>query len=563
MTTKPRPYQWELCDAGIQYLEESDKNGIIVSPTGTGKSLTNNMLLKHMSEEYKGFRSIVVTDDRKIVSQNCQSLYNYWPQAKAGIFSAGLKQRDTASDIIFAGIQSIYNCPHEFGYTDLLVVDECHMVGPRSDAMYGKLIAGLRKDNADLRIIGYSATPYRLGMGLLTEGDVFHDVIIDYSKTDKFCWFIDEGYLSPLVTKKTQAQIDLSQVPILMGNYNDKILEMVADNHDLNFALVREVIQHGQTRNFWLGFCSGLTHAQHLKETFLACGVSVEIVHGKMSEAEQDRIEADFRNGRIRCLLNVNIYNKGWDFDALDLIFVARGTLSVAWWLQVLGRGTRPLYHPRFSREDLETTAGRLAAIAAGNKPDGCLVLDFARNTEKCGPVNDPILPRKRKKGDTIGEAPVKSCGECGAYQHTRATECSVCGAVFPPSSCLEQTASTDAVMVRSAATPVIDILPTPIVHYSSQPCRKDTAKGTMAKISYTHASKFLLTIDQFLFPELPEEDWMRKKFVNFWKKAGGRNPVPATAEEFLVRARAELKTPTAVHFTSNTKYPDVREIHY
>lgn len=551
---RPRPYQVELFEAGCRYLNERSGNGLIVSPTGTGKSLTNSMLLKWASQTYPGIRSMVVTDDRKIVSQNCQSLYNYWPETEAGIYSAGLQQRNTHSSIIFGGIQSIHRKAHDFGHRDLLIVDEAHMLGPRDESMYGRFIAGLRKTNPNIRLLGTSATPFRLGMGLLTEGDMFDDIIIDFSKTEKFCWFIDQGYLAPLVTKRPSTHIDLTGVPVRMGEYNEKLMEEIADRSDTNRSVVEEVIEQGRTRNHWMGFCSGVGHAEHLKTMFLACGVSAEVVHGKMSETEQDRIEALFRAGQIRCILNCNVYNKGWDFDALDLIFVARGTQSCAWWIQVLGRGTRPLFAPGF---DLETTDGRLASILASAKANGCLVLDFCRNTEKLGPVNDPVLPSPKKKGvaSNSGDAPVKACHSCGAYNHTRASECVTCGEPFPPSSCIEPTASTNELVVRKASVPILQTLH-PLRQFFSKKMGSNPARGEYVRVAYEDLST---TVSEYYFPSAPEsESYMIREFSKFWFTAGGKKPLPASADEVLARAKDELTKPVEVTYHKNSRHSDV-----
>jgi DNA repair protein RadD len=556
MTTKPRPYQNEMWEAGVRYIEEKNGNGIIVSPTGTGKSLICNMLVKWGIQEIPGSRIMVTTHDRKIIAQNCQSMFNFWPSAPAGIFSAGLRQRDTRSPILFTGIQSVYKCPEDFGHIDCLIIDECHMLGPKADSMYGKFITGLKRVNPDLRILGFSASPYRMGQGLLTEGEIFDDIIIDMSTTERFCQFVDEGYLSKLFSKETETVIDLSEVPMQMGDFNEKAMEAVADTKDINSSVVREVMKNGRTRNHWMGFCSGVKHAEHLKTTFTAAGITAEVVHGKMSEEEQDHIEKLFRKGLIRCLLNVGIYNVGWDFDALDLIFVVRGTQSTSWWVQALGRGTRPLYAPGF---DLETTEGRLAAIAAGNKPHGCLVLDFCGNTRRLGPINAPVIPSPRKKGDGMGgDAPVKVCKSCDCYNHTRATVCINCGEPFPPASCIEQTAAKDAVMISAAVAPVTAIMDVLSTHYSEQPS-KQPGWGSLVKVSY---GDLVNTRHEFFFPEAPLE-WKRKEFNKFWITAGGQVPVPATAEQFIERARKELKAPKKVYYEANTKYKNVTKKEY
>src|SRR5439155_5126133 len=135
-----------------------------------------------------------------------------------------------------------------------------------------------------------------------------------------------------------------------------------------------------------------------------------------------------------------------------------RPTMSSKLWVQMLGRGTRPL----FIKEgyDLTTIQGRLASIAASPKQN-VLVMDFAGNIKRCGPINDPIVPKK--KGASKGEAPIKICDSCGMYNHISARFCGGepystvmgCGAEFVFQVKLTKQASTQEV-IRTEA-PVIE----------------------------------------------------------------------------------------------------------
>lgn len=552
-----RGYQREMLEAIQHYLEDCDGNGIVVSPTGTGKSLVCNAAIRWAVEEF-GARVMCITHQHSIISQNCDSMIRYWPRADVGLYSASLKQWNTRSQITYCGVQSVHKCPEEFGHIDLLIVDECHMLGPRDGTMYSKVLKALKKTNPAVRIIGFSASPYRLGQGLLTEGEIFDDIIIDLSKTEKFCAFVDDGWLSPLYTKHTEKQIDLQNVPMLAGDFSEKHMALVADTADINKCIVRECIKYGSQRKHWLGFSSGLKHAEHIKDAFTSCGISCVVIDGGMSVEERDRLTKDFRSGKIRVVVNVGIFNVGWDFPELDLIFVARGTQSTAWWVQCLGRGTRAVYAPGMP---LDTAEQRLAAIAAGPKPNGCLVLDFAGNRERLGPVNDPNIPKPRRKGDSVaGEAPTKVCPECSEYCHTRATECPCCGYQFPPASCLERTACSQEVMVKVSSTPEIAILEVLHTHYTNR-LTKNPELGEAFVISY---GSMIKQVSEYFFPQLPDNyKWLQPKFHNRWTEAGGRTPYPSTAEEAVSRARTELKAPAKVHYTSNTRHAEIRRREY
>lgn len=128
-------------------------------------------------------------------------------------------------------------------------------------------------------------------------------------------------------------------------------------------------------------------------------GIPTTCIHSKLTKDERTERLAGLKSGKYRAAVNNNILTTGFDLPSIDLIAVIRPTNSPGLWVQMLGRGTRPVYAPGF---DLWSTAGRLAAIEAGSKQD-CLVLDFAGNTRRLGPINDPVLPRKRatERGST------------------------------------------------------------------------------------------------------------------------------------------------------------------
>lgn len=551
-----RDYQLTMLSAIQRYLEEEEGNGVVVSPTGTGKSLVCNAAIKWAVETY-GIRVLCITHDAKIIAQNCASMLSYWPQARTGVYSAGLKQWNTTAPIIYCGVQSVHKCPEDFGKIDLLIVDECHMISPREGTMYDKVLKALKKTNPDgVRVLGFSASPYRMGQGLLVEGELFDDTVVDMTKTEVFCKFVDDGWLSPLHTKRTEAEIDLTNVPMQMGDFNEKVMEEVADTRDLNQCVVKEVFKYGADRNHWLGFCSGRKHAEHLQQAFTARGVEAVVIHGTMSMDERERLTNQFRSGRIRVVLNVGIFNVGWDFPELDLIFVVRGTQSTSWWVQCLGRGTRAVYAKGYP---IETVEERLAAIAAGPKPNGCLILDFAGNTRRLGPVNDPVVPRARRKGDGLaGDAPVKVCPVCNEYCHTRATECPACGYKFPPSSCIETTAANDEVMVRNSLTPQIAMIASPTVFYSNR-MTKNESLGEALRVCYENLA---IVVSKYWFPQAPH-DWMRRQFCQWWTQAGGVHPCPLTAEDAVSRARKELKVPVKVFYIDNKKHKELNKLEY
>ncbi|WP_368080844.1 helicase-related protein, partial [Staphylococcus aureus] len=155
--------------------------------------------------------------------------------------------------------------------------------------------------------------------------------------------------------------------------------------------------------------------------------MNVTFVHSKMSDKERDKRVEGFTRGDYHVMANNGILTTGFDYPALDFIGMMKLTQRSSLWGQMIGRLTRPFYADGF---DLTTREGRLNAIAASHKLNG-LVLDFAKNSERLGPINDPVvkIPGERKRP---GEAPIRVCDNCGSYNHASAPQCKVCDFVFP-----------------------------------------------------------------------------------------------------------------------------------
>lgn len=416
------------------YLDEN-----FIVHHNTGKSVVLGGFLQSVFK-YANQRVIVATHVKELIQQDYDALMRIWPQAPAGIYSSGLGRRDRYCSITFAGIASVVRRAIEFGRVDLLIIDEAHLVSPSEETSYQNFIRDLRAINPLLKVIGLTATPWRLGHGRITEGgDIFTDLCFDITGLHPFNRLIAEGYLSPLIPKPTKVELDVEGVHMRMGEFNSTELQLAVDKAAITEAALKEAMEYGHDRNHWLIFAAGVDHAIHIADMMTQVfGVECKAVHSKMKNDERDQVLADFKSGRLRCVVNNGILTTGFDHPGIDFIIVLRPTASTVLWVQLAGRGTRPVYAPGF---DLTTIEGRLEAIAAGPKKN-CLLLDFARNTERLGPINDPVIPRK--KGEKGGEAPVKICPHCNTYNHASARNCILCGAEFTFQVKIKQVAGTN-----------------------------------------------------------------------------------------------------------------------
>ena len=553
---KPRCYQIQAGDCLWDDLHRDVGNVLGIAPTGTGKTFIMNNLAKRLMKKYRKVRIMSLTHDKTIIGQNANSMSRFWRGADVGIYSAGLNIRDTRSRIIYAGIQSVHRKAELFGKIGILFVDEAHMLSPNDGTMYQRFIGDLLIVNPKMKIVFLSATPYRLGQGHLIESPLVNHISFDYTETEKFMWFVEQGYLSRLVTKKAANEIDITEARIRGGEFNESDIQELSNTQENNIAVVEECLRYGSERHHWMIFAAGVEHGMALAQQLNAYGVSAVALHAESPDREEELKK--FERGEYTAMVNVGLYTTGYDFPALDLIAVVRATQSTSLWVQMCGRGTRCLYADGY---DLETQVGRLTAIKRSQKQN-CLVLDFAGNTRRLGAINCPIIPKPRKKGDANeGEAPVKVCPECGSYQHTRAVTCIDCGYEFPPPEDVMTTAGEEDIMVEDSLEPNIERIQVMDVIYKRG---KNRQGGSYCRVSFTTLAG---TFYKFLHPGSAHIS-PRKKFEDYWwtcltAQTGRRSnyPYPTGIDDAVLRADEELEVPDWIEVDLNTKYQEIVDL--
>jgi superfamily II DNA or RNA helicase len=346
----PRPYQVEAEGAIWQYFQAKTGNPLIALPTGTGKSLVIGWFIQHVMERYPSSRILALTHVKELIKQNSSKLEQIWPSAPFGIYSAGLRKKEHQWPIIFGGIGTVANSIEVLGSFDLMLVDEAHLMSGKDDSMYGAVVTALKNRNPCLKVIGFTATPYRTGQGLLTESGLFTDICYDCTTMRSFNRLIDDGYMCMLIPKRTNLTFDLSKVPIRNGDYATGELEERVDHHDVTYTACKEALNIASNRNCWLTFAAGIKHAEHIAEMLNNFGIPSKAIHSKIPESDRDQYISDFRTGKLRCAVTNNILTTGFDHPPIDLILMMRPTLSTGLWVQMLGRGTRP--SPETQKED-------------------------------------------------------------------------------------------------------------------------------------------------------------------------------------------------------------------
>lgn len=592
---KPRDYQEFVLNQLFKYfLEKTEGNPVVAMPTGTGKSIIVGGFIWWVMSQWPTQRIMMLTHVKELIEQNADKLTTMWPQAPLGIYSAGLKTKQANYPITFAGIQSVVNVAPMFGHVDILLIDECHLVSPNDETSYQKFIADLKKVNPNLRVIGLSATPYRLGLGMITDGGIFTDIAVDMTTLEIFNWFFDSGYLCPLVPRPTKTELDTSGVKKRGGEFIERDLQRAVDKAEITDAALREALELAHSRSRILVFTTGVEHTIHVTDALRLLGETAVCVHSKMSDKERSEALAAHQSGAARWLVNNNVLTTGYDDPAIDCIVMLRPTNSPGLWVQMLGRGTRPFWAPGSgygpsATFDLETEDGRLASIAASPKQN-CLVLDFAANTLALGPINDPVIPKMKGKGG--GPPPVKFCqpegliqplafqpnaadlidrGEtmevggvlkatgCGAYNHTSARVCCDCGAAFHFKPKISTNASSNELIAKKRRAAKESSEP-----HSEGPQVEDFTVDKVVYSVHEKAGGFPSMKVTYHCGMRAFSEWVpawHESNVKFrgrkWWEERTDLPVPDTVQEAVDMCEM-LAVPHTIRVEINKKYPEV-----
>jgi DNA repair protein RadD len=509
-----RPYQRAAVDAVFQWVSTHDGHCLVCIPTGGGKSLIIGTIVAEVRDNAPGARALILAHRKELIQQNVRAVASVMPLGQIGIYSAGLKRRDTTSPIIVAGIQSIARKPYDLGAFDVILIDEAHLVPTEDDTLYRKFIDAARLQNPHVRFVGLTATPYRLGHGLLHRGKGALFTDIAYDATVKS--LIADGYLCPLISKATLTQLDTTGVATRGGEFVPGALEAAVDKPGTTAAAVLEMCGLFAGRNKWLIFCAGVKHAQHVADALLAAGISAAAVHGEMPAEDRRRTLDDFKAGAIRAITSMDVLTTGYDEPGIDAIALLRPTKSTGLYVQMVGRGFR--LHP---------------------SKTNTLVLDFAGNVARHGPV-DAIEVKDKSTAGGEGAVPTKVCPNCQSIEVAGARLCTVCSFEFP--------APPEKPMFEPASDlPILSTEPKPttwhdvtMVEYHYHVPNGD---GKLPSLRVEYFQNFKCVGREWVC--LEHDGFARSKAEGWWKRRSAE-PVPSTIED-AVRMTDELLTPSKI----------------
>jgi len=520
-----RPYQLEAVSSVYEHLRNRDDHPCVVIPTAGGKTPVMASICRDAVQHWDG-RVLILAHVKELLEQAVEKLHIMAPDLwnRIGVYSAGLRSRDTDHPIIVAGIQSVYRRAAQLDRFDLVCIDEAHMLPPDGEGMYRTFLAEAQVVNPNVRLIGLTATPYRMTTGMICAPDnLLNHICYEVGVRE----LIVQGYLCPLKTKAGRQKVDTSGLRIRGGEFIAGEVEALMDDDSLVRSACREIVDHARDRHSVLIFASGVQHALHIQRALGEIGQECGFVCGETLPYERAQTLERFKAGELKYLVNVNVLTTGFDAPSIDCVALLRPTNSPGLYYQMVGRGFR-----------------------LDESKDDCLILDFGGNIMRHGPV-DALQIKDPANGN--GEAPAKECPECQAVIHAAYANCPYCGYEFPP----RQREQHDS---RASTAGILSGEVTETEHevsevYYSVHVKRDAPEDHPRSMRVDYRCGFNEYHSEWICFE--HTGYARAKAEAWWR-ARSKEPVPGTVEEAVDICEAGGIAPTlaiAVRSVSGEKF--------
>lgn len=338
-----RPYQQEAVDATVDYFRKQTHPAVIVLPTGAGKSL----VIAELARLARG-RVLVLAHVKELVEQNHAKYLTYGLQAD--IFAAGLNRKESQSKVVFGSVQSVARNLKAFdAHFSLVIIDECHRISLNDKSQYQQIIQALQSNNPSLRILGLTATPYRLNSGWIYQYH-YHGMV----RGDENCFFRECIYELPLhymIKNKFLVPPERLDMPVLQYDFSQVSLTSsgIFNEQELNLSLkkqqritpkiIEQVIEYAAPLQGCMIFAATVEHAKEILG-YLPQN-SAALVTAETPAADRQAIINQFKNKELHYLVNVSVLTTGFDAPHVDVIAILRPTESVSLYQQIVGRGLR------------------------------------------------------------------------------------------------------------------------------------------------------------------------------------------------------------------------------
>ncbi|MDO6684204.1 MULTISPECIES: DEAD/DEAH box helicase [unclassified Agarivorans] len=445
-----RDYQQASVDSVLAHFRQSDDAAVVVLPTGAGKSIVIAELARLAKHPI-----LVLAHVKELVEQNQSKFTTYG--FESGVFAAGLGLKQNQYSVTFASVQSLSRNLDQFlGYYSLVVIDECHRVNDDSDSQYQVIINHLKQQNPQLKVLGLTATPYRLDKGWIYQQH-YHG----YARGNENAWFkkciyelplrhlISKGYLTqPLLVDAPAARYQFDELPT---QYSEAQLDQfLAGCPRVTQAICKQLVQLAEDRKGVMVFAATVKHAQEIAHYLPEDQTAV--VTAETPNQQRDSLIEQFKRQQLKFLVNVSVLTTGFDAPHVDLIAILRRTASVSLYQQIAGRGLRlyegksdclivdyagnnyDLYQPEIG----ETKPNPNSTLVQVSCPqcefanmfwgitdkDGDILEHYGRRCQ--GLVEDPS--DQTKQVQCSYRYKYKQCSQCNAENDIAARQCHSCG---------------------------------------------------------------------------------------------------------------------------------------
>jgi DNA repair protein RadD len=516
-----RPYQRSALDAIYAYWQGGGGNPLIDLATGTGKSLVIAKLCQELLAQWPGMRIGIIAHQKELLVQNAQELIRLWPAVPVGIYSAGLGRRDMRSRVLVMGIQSVWKKAEMLGGFDLLIVDEAHLISKNAASMYGVFLADCRRLTPDMRIVGLSATPYRLDSGHLARGTdrLFDKVVYSYGLAAG----VKDGFLCPIYSPSQTTQLSVKGVKIRGGDFVDAAIQDAAML--VVKQAVAEFVEIGADRRMWLAYCAGVDHAHAVEREMRGHGVPCRAIVGGTRDRDAVIEAVKHQRSDLRCLIFVGIGTTGLNIPHADLCGMFTSTLSTVKYVQILGRISR---------------------LAPG-KTEGVFA-DYGGNVKRHGPADSIVIRERNGEGEKVkpDDIRAKECPNCAELLAIQTRTCPACGYAYPAPEKPKHDAAADGQAVIMAS-----ITPPKWLAVTKTTYARHTKLGRPDSLRVTYWCG-LQSYDEWV---ALESEKARGLASSWWRKmAGHHSPTPVTVDEALERLD-DLGRPVEIMIKPDGKY--------
>jgi len=394
-----RPYQEVAVSDACNALDKHG-NTLIVAPTGAGKTIMLSALVGKRHE--KGRRVLVIQHRDELVSQNKAKFEKVNPYITTSIVNGTVKHWD--GEAVFSMVQTMSRDRNlrDRPMFDMVVVDEGHHAAAPT---YMKVINAVLEDNDSAEIVGFTATPNR------GDGKGLRSVFNNCAHQIELATLIREGFLvrpkSFVIDLGVGEQLD--NVTKRGKEYDMEEVAAIMDRQVINDRIVSEWKAKASGRKTVV-FCSTVSHAEHVCDSFINSGVKANFVTGETDKDERAQMLHDLEFGDLQVIVNVAVLTEGFDAPPVSCVILTRPCSQKGTMVQMIGRGLRIL-DPELYPNTIKTD---------------CIVMDFGTSIITHGGLDETANLDGAHKTEG-GEAPTKVCPDCGSEVSANTRICPIC----------------------------------------------------------------------------------------------------------------------------------------